>query len=142
MGREDSFYDYDKRQVEREAAGEAKPKPGRWTDAFTRDIFTGLTPEEAEQEKRYQEQRRTAEIAARPRIVPCPACGKQISPEADACIHCGQPMNTAIKCPTCKSRDVVKISAASKVGSAVLFGVFAMGKLTKTYQCRTCGFRW
>jgi hypothetical protein len=37
---------------------------------------------------------------------------------------------------------VSKISAASKVGSAVMFGLFAMGKLTKTYQCKACGYRW
>jgi len=69
-------------------------------DALSRDIFTGLTPEEAAEAERLREQ----EIANRPvALVPCKACGKQISAEADACIHCGQPMNTAIKCPNCRS---------------------------------------
>ena len=75
-------------------------------------------------------------------LVTCKACGKQISPEADASIHCGQPMSTDIKCPNCKSTNVQKISGASKVGSAVMWGVFAMGKLTKTFQCNACGYKW
>jgi hypothetical protein len=40
-------------------------------------------------------------------------------------------MSTAIKCLNCKSTNVHKISGASKVGSALMFGVFAAGKLTK-----------
>lgn len=38
--------------------------------------------------------------------------------------------------------DVKKISGASKVGSAIMFGVFSMGKFTKTYECNKCGYRW
>ena len=51
-------------------------------------------------------------------------------------------MNTAIRCPNCKSRDVNKIGAGNKAVSVMLIGVFAMGTLTKTYQCKACGFRW
>lgn len=75
-------------------------------------------------------------------LVPCKACGKEISPEADACIHCGQPMTRGIRCPNCKAADVAKISTASKVGSVALLGIFSVGKLTKTYQCKSCGYRW
>lgn len=75
-------------------------------------------------------------------LVTCKACGKDISPEAEACIHCGQPMSAGIKCPNCKATNVQRISAASKVGSAVLWGIFSVGKLTKTYQCKACGYRW
>jgi predicted RNA-binding Zn-ribbon protein involved in translation (DUF1610 family) len=75
-------------------------------------------------------------------LAPCKACGKEISPEADACIHCGQPMSTGMKCPNCKATDVEKISTASKVGSAVPWGVFSLGKLTETYQCKSCGYKW
>jgi predicted RNA-binding Zn-ribbon protein involved in translation (DUF1610 family) len=81
-------------------------------------------------------------MAEQPKLVKCKACDKEISSEASACIHCGQPMSPAIRCPNCSATDVTKISAASKVGSAVMFGVFAMGKLTKTYQCKACGYRW
>ena len=75
-------------------------------------------------------------------LVKCPACQKDISKEAEHCIHCGHPMSSSIKCPTCKSDNVQKISGASKVGSAVAFGIFSVGKLTKTYQCNKCGYRW
>ena len=47
-----------------------------------------------------------------------------------------------IKCSNCGSTNTKKISGASKVGSAIAFGIFSVGKLTKTYQCNKCGFRW
>lgn len=47
-----------------------------------------------------------------------------------------------IKCPNCKSTNVKKIGGLSKAGSVALFGVFAMGKVSKTYQCNKCGYRW
>lgn len=47
-----------------------------------------------------------------------------------------------IKCPNCGSTNTKKISGVSKVGSVALFGVFSVGKLTKTYQCNKCGYRW
>lgn len=75
-------------------------------------------------------------------LIKCSECGKEISSSAESCPNCGNPMSTGIKCPTCKSDNVKKISGASKVGSAVMFGVFAMGKLTKTYQCNKCGYKW
>jgi hypothetical protein len=93
-------------------------------------------------EARATEVQRTKELSERRKLAPCKACGREISSEADACIHCGQPMNTAIKCPNCKSRDVNKIGAGNKAVSVMLIGVFAMGTLTKTYQCKACGFRW
>ena len=75
-------------------------------------------------------------------LISCPDCNKEISSEADSCPNCGRPINTAIKCPNCKSTNVEKISNASKVGSALMFGVFSMGKLSKTYQCKSCKHRW
>lgn len=47
-----------------------------------------------------------------------------------------------IKCPNCGSINTKKISGTNKVGSAVLFGIFSVGKLTKTYQCDKCNYRW
>jgi len=75
-------------------------------------------------------------------LIECPECKKQVSSNAENCIHCGSPISTAIKCPTCKSTNVHKISAGSKIGSALLIGVFSVGKLTKTYQCDDCNYRW
>jgi len=53
-----------------------------------------------------------------------------------------QNLGYTVKCSNCGSIDTKKISGASKVGSVVLFGIFSMGKLTKTYQCNKCGYRW
>lgn len=75
-------------------------------------------------------------------LIACPDCKKEISDTAENCLHCGRPMSTAIKCPNCKSTNVEKISAGSKVSSALLFGVFAAGKIMKTWQCKECKFRW
>ena len=75
-------------------------------------------------------------------LIECVDCKNQISSEADKCPHCGRPVSTAIKCPNCKSTNVEKISSASKVGSALMWGIFAAGKLTKTYHCKNCKFRW
>ena len=47
-----------------------------------------------------------------------------------------------IKCPNCGSINTKKISGVSKVGSVALFGIFSVGKLTKTYQCNKCDYRW
>lgn len=75
-------------------------------------------------------------------LITCPDCNKEISDSAENCPNCGRPMSTSIKCPNCKSADVEKNSTKSKVGSALMFGVFSLGKLNKTYQCRACKFRW
>ncbi len=75
-------------------------------------------------------------------LTKCTDCGKEISTSADSCPFCGKPMSSIIKCPNCKSSDVEKISTSSKVGSAVLFGVFAMGKINKSYECKKCGYKW
>ena len=76
-------------------------------------------------------------------LIECPECQKQVSSEADNCPHCGNPMSShKIKCPTCKSANVEKISTKSKVGSALLLGIFSVGKLTKTFKCLDCGYRW
>jgi ribosomal protein L7/L12 len=47
-----------------------------------------------------------------------------------------------IECPNCKSTNTNKISGASKFGSALLFGVFSLGRLNKTWECNRCGYRW
>lgn len=45
-------------------------------------------------------------------------------------------------CPTCGSPNIHKISATNKVGSAVVFGVFSIGHVGKTYKCDNCGVEW
>jgi transposase-like protein len=46
------------------------------------------------------------------------------------------------KCPTCNSERIEKISGSSKVGGAVLFGLFALGHISKTFKCDNCGYKW
>lgn len=50
--------------------------------------------------------------------------------------------DNAIKCPNCHSTKVHKIGGLSKAGSVAMWGIFAMGKVSKTYQCDKCGYRW
>lgn len=46
-----------------------------------------------------------------------------------------------IKCPTCGSTNVKKISASSKAGGALLFGLFS--KTAKSqFECKDCGYMW
>lgn len=51
-------------------------------------------------------------------------------------------MNTMVKCPTCGSINIEKISAASKAGKVALFGVLVAGSVSKTFHCKSCGYKW
>lgn len=42
------------------------------------------------------------------------------------------------ECPYCHSKNTKKISGFSKAGSVALFGVFAMGKVSKQWHCNQC----
>lgn len=44
-----------------------------------------------------------------------------------------------VTCPYCQSTNTKKITNMSKAGSVALFGVFAMGKVSKNYHCNSCG---
>lgn len=46
-----------------------------------------------------------------------------------------------ITCPTCKSKNVARISGASKAASVAMWGVFS-GKIHKTFECKNCGYKW
>ena len=46
------------------------------------------------------------------------------------------------KCPICGSTKLKKISTANKVGSVVLFGLFAAGHVSKTWKCENCGSKF
>lgn len=51
------------------------------------------------------------------------------------------PSNTA-KCPTCKSTNIRKIGGFNKVSSAVMFGIFSLGHISKSFRCNNCGYKW
>lgn len=42
------------------------------------------------------------------------------------------------ECPYCHSKNTKKISGFSKAGSVALFGVFAVGKVSKQWHCNQC----
>jgi hypothetical protein len=52
------------------------------------------------------------------------------------------PLVRNVKCPTCEMQTVVKITGADKVATAALIGVFALGKISKSFKCISCGYSW
>lgn len=76
------------------------------------------------------------------KIYTCPECKKTLalaSPEAEANWAAQKQMEQNIpKCPYCSSTDLKKISGLSKAGSVALWGVFAMGKVSKQWHCNSC----
>lgn len=48
---------------------------------------------------------------------------------------------TQIKCPTCGSKNVSKISALSRGVSIWAWGAFS-NKINKTFKCENCGYTW
>lgn len=43
-----------------------------------------------------------------------------------------------VTCPYCKSTNTKKISNVSKAGSVALWGVYAVGKVSKQWHCDNC----
>lgn len=52
-----------------------------------------------------------------------------------------QPSNIP-KCPICGSTNLSKITATQKVGKVALFGLFAVGDMSKTWKCNNCGSKF
>ena len=50
--------------------------------------------------------------------------------------------NNLPKCPICHSTKIHKISMTNKAASALAFGVFAAGHVSKTYKCDICGSKF
>ena len=70
------------------------------------------------------------------KIIKCSACSGNVSSQANACPHCGQPM---FRCPKCGSDQIETISGLKKGASAWAFGIFAANTLTNNYKCKKCG---
>lgn len=75
-------------------------------------------------------------------IIKCPECQKDVSSNAKSCPHCGNPIDTKVYCPKCKSSNVSVISGTSKAVSIALWGVFAANKVKSTYKCNKCGHKF
>ena len=49
--------------------------------------------------------------------------------------------NNQLKCPTCGSDKIKKISVSAKIGGAMMFGIFS--KTAKSqFKCEKCGYKW
>jgi hypothetical protein len=46
------------------------------------------------------------------------------------------------RCPTCGSTNIERISLTSKVGKVALVGIFAIGRVAKSYKCNNCKHQW
>lgn len=58
--------------------------------------------------------------------------------EQRKCVQNTQQENTDVHCPYCKSTNVKKISASSRVGSVMILGIFSK-KIGKQWHCNSCG---
>lgn len=140
--------------------------------SLTEKIMTEVDKEIAKQEKQQQKRKQEREKAAEHKkmqeyynqpIIPCPACGKDISTEAESCVHCGYPLqkmlikegyrkgepkkkevqekpnivaNNVVKCPRCGSTSVVMVPR----GTSIIWGDF--GAEAPKNMCQKCGKKW
>ena len=52
-----------------------------------------------------------------------------------------QASSNTIKCPTCNSTEVKRISGTAKVAGAVAFGLFSKTARSQ-FKCENCGYKW
>lgn len=81
------------------------------------------------------------EVSTVPEVIYCPACKNQVSNQAQSCPHCGQPINTKPRCPTCGSQDIKKITGTERGLSVWAWGAFS-NKINKNWKCNKCGHTW
>ena len=76
-------------------------------------------------------------------MIKCPNCSN-IHESHEPLIEAKESTNNSNTphCPTCNSTDIKKISATNKVGSAVAFGIFSVGHISKTFKCNNCGMKF
>lgn len=97
------------------------------------------------------------------KLIGCPDCGKEVSRRAASCPNCGCPiselpeeqlkpvtqsykqaMRRTLKCPTCQSTNVDKISKGKKLAYVAGFGILAPAfkKVRSQFECKSCGYKW
>ncbi len=77
-------------------------------------------------------------------LIKCPECGKEISDQAPACIHCGYPLNQQqqtpptdqLVCPKCGSTNV----STNLRGWNIKTGM--IGSSQPVNRCGNCGYQW
>ena len=52
-----------------------------------------------------------------------------------------QKFSTGLKCPTCNSTDIRKISTGERMMSVGMLGLFSK-KINKSFKCNKCGYTW
>ena len=75
-------------------------------------------------------------------ILTCKRCGNIHDSDTPLFKKQSQTQENIPHCPICKSTNIRKISTTNKVGSAVAFGVFSVGHLSKTFKCNNCGMKF
>lgn len=69
----------------------------------------------------------------------CANCGEETYYDDSGKIDLPKPkQQPLVECPYCHSTNTKKISTTSKVGSAALFGIFSIGKISKEWHCNNC----
>lgn len=74
----------------------------------------------------------------------CPSCGKaggKIMKEHHTTTFADERAIPVIKCPTCGSTDVERISTMTKAVNIWAFGLFG-NKRNKQFKCNTCRYMW
>lgn len=71
-------------------------------------------------------------------LISCPSCKREISSNATACPHCGEPINTLLKCPKCGGTDISVITGADKAISVAFWGLFAANTVICKNVCKKC----
>jgi Ca2+/Na+ antiporter len=69
-------------------------------------------------------------------LIRCNACQREISKNAVACPHCGEPLPR--RCPKCGSLDIIHMSGFQKGSAVVAFGVFSANTVLNDFQCKEC----
>lgn len=55
--------------------------------------------------------------------------------------NASQTSSNTIKCPTCNSTKVKRISSTAKVAGAVAFGLLSKTARSQ-FRCENCGYKW
>jgi len=94
-------------------------------------------------------------------LIKCPDCGNNVSKRATSCPKCGCPISEIIanqtealqpaslvhnmlKCPTCHSTDIERISTGEKAAYVLGLGILAPAfkKVRSQFECKSCGYIW
>lgn len=72
----------------------------------------------------------------------CRKCGNVHTSDTPLFKNTQNNISTAPKCPVCNSANIDKISLANKSGSVAMFGIFSVGHVSKTFKCKSCGYKF